>query len=186
MFATVAESLGVIGSAHVMFDSVMGVLGTKDSEQVIAVAKIVDEAEHLELTGLMTHFATAVYLSDDYLDRQLETFTALVERFRWAYPDLIVYAANSAATFREAAAHFDMVRCGVADCGLDPLQEDAAEWGLERAITLCSYVAAVRRFEVGDSAGYGRAWSTSPRLSAPAGSGTATAGVANSRTTVTF
>ena len=52
-----------------------------------------------------------------------------------------------------------MVRCGVAIYGLDPFQKDPAEHDLEPALSLHSYVAAVKRFEPGDSAGYGRRWS---------------------------
>src|SRR5439155_13708121 len=66
--------------------------------------------------------------------------------------------ANSAATYREEAAHFDMVRCGVAVYGLDPFQGDPAERGLEPALSLESYVGAVKRFGAGESAGYGRSW----------------------------
>jgi len=51
-----------------------------------------------------------------------------------------------------------MVRCGIAVYGLDPVHEDPAARGLEPALRLESYVAAVRRFEPGESAGYGRRW----------------------------
>ena len=71
---------------------------------------------------------------------------------------MIAHAANSAATLRDPAAHFDMVRCGVAVYGLDPFQQDPGAHGLEPALELASYVAAVKRFEPGDSAGYGRRW----------------------------
>jgi alanine racemase len=54
-----------------------------------------------------------------------------------------------------------MVRCGVAIYGLDPFGADPAEHGLEPALSLESYVAAVKRFEPGDSAGYGRTWRAS-------------------------
>ncbi|HEX6714416.1 MAG TPA: alanine racemase [Thermoleophilaceae bacterium] len=156
--ATAANGLGVTGRVHVKLDSGMGRLGTKDPEQALAVARIVDEAEHLQLVGLMTHFATADEQGDDYFPQQLDTFTKFANRFRQQYPDAIVHAANSPATFRDPAAHFDLVRCGVGVYGLDPFQEDPELRGLEQAITLHSYVAAVRRFEKGDSAGYGRAW----------------------------
>ncbi len=156
--AAAAESLGVDGRVHVKLDSGMGRLGSKDPEQVLAVARMVDESPHLQLIGLMTHFATADERGDDYFGRQLDEFTELAERFRESYPHAIVHAANSPATFRESAAHFDMVRCGVAIYGLDPFQEDAHARGLEPALTLESYVAAVRRFEAGQSAGYGRRW----------------------------
>jgi alanine racemase len=156
--ASAATAAGVTGRVHVKLDSGMGRLGTKDAGQALATARIVANAEHLQLVGLMTHFATADEPGDDHFPHQLETFTAFAERFRSEHPDVIVHAANSAATFREPASHFDMVRCGIAVYGMDPFQEDAAARGLEPALDLESYVAAVRRFEPGDSAGYGRRW----------------------------
>lgn len=156
--ADAADALGVSARVHVKLDTGMGRLGTKDAEQALAVAQFVDEAEHLHLVGLMTHFATADELGDDYFGEQLATFTSFVKTFRERYPDAIVHAANSPGTFRDEAAHFDMVRCGVALYGLDPFQEDPQLRGLEQALTLRSYVAAVRRFEAGQSAGYGRRW----------------------------
>ena len=51
-----------------------------------------------------------------------------------------------------------MARCGVAVYGLDPFQGDPAERGLEPALSLRSYVADVKRFAAGDSAGYGQTW----------------------------
>jgi alanine racemase len=72
--------------------------------------------------------------------------------------DVLVHASNSAATLRDADAHFNLVRCGIAIYGMDPFHEDPVARGLEPALALQSWVAAVRRFEVGDSAGYGRRW----------------------------
>jgi alanine racemase len=51
-----------------------------------------------------------------------------------------------------------MVRCGIAVYGLDPFGRDPAAQGLEPALELRSYVADVKRFEAGASAGYGRRW----------------------------
>jgi alanine racemase len=49
-----------------------------------------------------------------------------------------------------------MVRCGIALYGCDPMNEDPARYGLEPALELTSYVAAVKLARPGDSAGYGR------------------------------
>ena len=54
-----------------------------------------------------------------------------------------------------------MVRCGIAVYGLDPFGEAPGARGLEPALSLESYVAAVKRFDPGESAGYGRSWSAS-------------------------
>jgi alanine racemase len=109
----------------------------------------------------MTHFATADELGDDHFGAQLERFTPLANEIKTAYPSTVVHAANSASVYRDSASHFDLVRCGVAIYGLDPFGEDPAERGLEPAMRLESYVAAVKRFEPGDSAGYGRTWKAS-------------------------
>src|SRR3954469_10811285 len=99
--ASAADTLGVTGRVHVKLDSGMGRLGTKDPEEALAVAKIVDEAEHLQLVGLMTHFATADDQGDDYFPQQLALFTQFASRFREQYPGTIAHAANSPATFRD-------------------------------------------------------------------------------------
>jgi alanine racemase len=70
----------------------------------------------------------------------------------------LAHAANSAATLRDPRAHFDMVRCGVAIYGMDPFGRDPAERELEPALALESWLAAVRRFEAGEGAGYGQVW----------------------------
>ena len=135
---------------HVKLDTGMGRLGTKDLDEAVRLA------QQESVVGLMTHFATADEIGDDHFAAQLERFAEFVEAV--GRKDLLVHAANSAATFREPAAHFDMVRCGVAIYGMDPFGEAPAERGLEPALSLTSYVAAVKRFEPGDSAGYGRQW----------------------------
>jgi len=141
---------------HVKLDTGMGRLGTADIEEARSLIQAIDQDEGASLAGVMTHFATADEPGDDHFPRQLERFTVLAEQVRAEHPGVIVHAANSAATLRDPASHFDMVRCGIALYGLDPFQHDAAAQGLQPALQLESYVAAVKRFERGDSAGYGR------------------------------
>ena len=89
---------------------------------------------------------------------QLDRFEAVAAAVKAEFPEVTVHAANSAAVFREPRSHFDMARCGVAVYGLDPFQGDPAERGLAPALSLRSYVADVKRFPAGESAGYGRSW----------------------------
>jgi len=149
--ATIPHGTGV----HVKLDSGMGRLGTRDAEEATRVAAAVAGAPGLRLAGAMTHFATA---DDDpgFLAEQLAVFTPWARAVEAAHPGLLVHAANSAATLREPAARFDMVRCGIALYGMDPFHEDPAAQQLEPALTLSSYVAEVKRVEEGQSAGYGR------------------------------
>ena len=159
-FATLlAEHAGEAPArVHVKLDSGMGRLGTRDRGEARRVADAVAGDRRLELAGLMTHFATADEPGDDHFPRQLERFTAFVDETKPEHPRAVVHAANSAATLREPASHFDLVRCGIAVYGLDPFQRDPADHGLEPALSLHSYVARVERFEAGAGAGYGQTW----------------------------
>jgi alanine racemase len=145
-------------NVHVKLDTGMGRLGTRDLSAANAVADLVAGDGRLALAGAMTHFATADEEGDDYFAAQLEAFRPFARGLSEGHPGVLVHAANSAATYREPACHFDMVRCGVAIYGLDPFQADPGGRGLEPAMALGSYVAAVKHFERGDTAGYGRRW----------------------------
>ena len=135
---------------HVKLDTGMSRLGTKDRELALRLAA------RPNTVGLMTHFATADERGDDLFPAQLERFREFVEAA--GRDDVLVHAANSAAALRDQESHFDMVRCGVAIYGLDPFQSDPADHALEPAMTLRSWVAALRRLDAGESAGYGRRW----------------------------
>jgi alanine racemase len=150
--------LGVRPRLHVKYDTGMGRLGERDPDAVLALVDTVARDERLELAGLWTHFATADEPDSDFFGEQLERFTSLAERARAEHPDLLMHAANSAATLREPASHFDMARCGIAIYGLDPFHSDPFARGLEPALELRSYVADTKRFPAGASAGYGRRW----------------------------
>jgi alanine racemase len=145
-------------NVHVKLDTGMGRLGTRDPAEAERVVAAIDAAPGLELAGVMTHFATADEVGDAFLGEQLAVFVPFVEEVKRTHPDAIVHAANSAATLRDPASHFELVRCGVAIYGLDPFQRDPADHGLEPALELHSYVAAVKPAAPGQSAGYGRTW----------------------------
>jgi alanine racemase len=143
-------------SVHVKLDTGMGRLGTRDREEAIRVAgRVAEAAPRLQLTGAMTHLATA---DEDpgFVAEQLEAFEPFVAELRSRWPGLVIHAANSAATLTEPRSHFDLVRCGIAIYGCDPMNSDPGLHRLEPALELTSYVAAVKRARPGDTVGYGR------------------------------
>jgi alanine racemase len=144
------------GAVSVKLDTGMGRLGTRDPVVATRVAEAAVATEGVFLAGAMTHFATADERGDAFFGQQLERFRSWALALKSAHPSVIVHAANSAATLRDRAAHFDMVRPGVAIYGLDPFLEDPAARELEPALELRSYVAAVKAIAPGESAGYGR------------------------------
>ncbi len=160
LVAARASAHGRPARIHVKHDSGMGRLGNRDPVEVLDLLRACAESPNLEPAGVWTHFATAdePESDDGFFEQQLERFSAVAAAAREAVPGILAHAANSAAVFRDRRAHFDMARCGVAVYGLDPFQRDPAERGLRPALSLRSYVADVKAFAAGDSAGYGRTW----------------------------
>jgi alanine racemase len=115
----------------------------------------------------MTHFATAddpdIAGPDgsDAFEWQLASFNGLVDYARDRFAELVVHAANSAATLRDPRAHFNAVRCGVATYGLSPTQGDPAADDLQPVMRVTSHVAELRARSEGDSTGYSRTWVSS-------------------------
>jgi alanine racemase len=144
---------------HVKLDTGMGRLGTRELRSAVALAaRLAGSATPgVVLAGAMTHFATAD-CDPEFVAVQLEAFAPFVQHLRAGDPGnrVLVHAANSAATLTEPASHFDMVRCGIALYGCDPMNRSPDDAGLEPAMQLSSYVAAVKRAGPGESAGYGR------------------------------
>jgi alanine racemase len=154
--ATHAQDADRIVRVHVKLDTGMGRLGVRDPERAARLLDVAANTPGIELAGVMTHFATADELDDTFFDEQLQRFAEWVRTVKQRHPQIIAHAANSAATLREPAAHFDMVRCGIAIYGMDPFGEDPATRGLAPALELSSYVASVKLCRAGESTGYGR------------------------------
>jgi alanine racemase len=143
---------------HVKLDTGMGRLGTKDPTAALGLLARAHDSDVLEAAGFMTHLATADEPDPAYLQEQLDRFRPVADEARRRYPGIVVHAANSAATMREPAAHYGMVRCGIAIYGMSPFHGDPFEAGLEPVLSLESYVAAVKELAPGESVGYGRTW----------------------------
>jgi alanine racemase len=165
LLADRARAQGNPARVHVKHDSGMGRLGTADPAEVVALARACAEDPDLELAGVWTHLATADERDSAFFEEQLDRFEPVATAVKSEFPSVIAHAANSAAVFRDARSHLDMARCGVAIYGLDPFQGDPAERGLIPALSLRSYVADVKRFAPGASAGYGRTWTAAEETS---------------------
>jgi alanine racemase len=151
-----AQDMGKTARVHVKLDTGMGRFGVRDRERASRMVAAAAANPHVELVGVMTHFATADEPGDAFFGEQLECFTRWAQTVKREHPGVLAHAANSAAVLRDPAAHFDMVRCGIAIYGMDPFGEDPLARGLEPALELSSYVAAVKHCRAGESTGYGR------------------------------
>jgi alanine racemase len=153
-----ARALGRPARVHVKHDSGMGRLGNPDPGEVVALCRACAADPDLELAGVWTHLATADEPQSSFFDEQLGRFDEVARAVKGEYEGVTIHAANSAATYRDRSTHYDMARCGIAVYGMDPFGFDPRERDLEPVLSLHSYVADVKPFPAGASAGYGRTW----------------------------
>jgi alanine racemase len=100
---------------------------------------------------LMSHFARADELEDDFTARQMATFRRSTRGLEG--PSSL---AKSAAVLAWPDSHSDWNRLGIVLYGVSPLDHPAAATaGLEPAMELVSEIIAVRDLRAGEAIGYG-------------------------------
>lgn len=131
-----------------------------EPEAIPALVAKLDALDHVEVMGVMTHFACADDPSDPMTGRQLERLQSVVAEC----PGLWFSAANSAAHFHDGQCHLDWTRPGIMLYGGTPLLgSQGPELGLRPVMKLESRLIATRVIEPGDSVGYGATWTAERR-----------------------
>ncbi|MGH3085880.1 MAG: alanine racemase [Rubrobacteraceae bacterium] len=133
--------------AHLKINTGMNRWGVAPSE-VGEVREMLGE----NLSGVYTHFSCAD-CDEDETKKQIRLFDEVLAVH--SFGDVLVHAANSAATLWHPEARYDCVRPGVAVYGLHPGGGDSSSENLHPAMGLKSYVADVRRLGAGEGVSYG-------------------------------
>lgn len=155
-----AAAVGAAVPVHIKVDTGMSRWGLLPDE-VVEFVRGLRDLPCLRLEGMFTHFATADWVDTKHLLGQLEVFKGVLADVQQAGFDVpIVHAANSAATMRLPAAHFDAVRIGIAMYGMEPSGEWPPVFQIRPALTLKSTVNRVRKLPPGSGISYGRAFVT--------------------------
>jgi alanine racemase len=152
-------------SFHLKIDSGMNRLGISAND-VDCFARQLAKAKHLQLGGVLTHFASSGVFSDTAVGRQTrdqeERFFAAVERLRALGIDPgIVHLANSAAIVTRPDTWADMVRPGAILYGYHPGYDPAERrpeiekrLPLEPAMSLRTRIISLRDVPAGAGVGY--------------------------------
>ncbi len=145
---------------HVNVESGMGRCGVEEQCAAEMIGQI-DACPNMRLSGVYTHFATADEDDLVYAHEQLERFGAFVERMHLrARPNVLIHAANSAATIKMSGAHFDMVRCGISLYGYYSRATANPPVRLQPAMKLQAPIVQLKRIASGQSVSYGRSFVT--------------------------
>ncbi|GAA2064007.1 alanine racemase [Catenulispora yoronensis] len=150
---------------HLKVDTGLGRGGAsrEDWPALVAAARRAERDGVVRVVGIWSHLSCADDPTCDCTARQIAAFeeACAVARAAGLDPELR-HLANSAATLLTPAAHYDLVRPGLAAYGLSPAPAvaTAAGFGLRPALTLRARLSAVKHVPAGHTVSYGHATAT--------------------------
>jgi len=163
--ARAAERTGQVCRVHLKVDTGLGRNGSPAEAwpELLAAAARAQADGVLDIVAVWTHFALADSPGHPTITAQLAAFDEAWEVTRRVglRPGLR-HAANSAATLTLPAAHYDLVRPGIAVYGISPGGEvpPARECGLRPAMTLLARLSLVKDLPAGHGVSYGHEYRT--------------------------
>lgn len=135
--------------AMIHFDTGMNRLGLGPDETYEFLERNIDVVDGFECAGIMSHFACADEVDNPMTREQYERFQSIANHF----PDVPKSLANSSGVFRSNDYHYDIIRPGMAICGLNPTPETNSP--MKNVVTLETRILQIRNVRKGDTSGYG-------------------------------
>ncbi len=113
--------------------------------------------KRVALTGIMTHFASAVH-DEEMTREQHKQFDQVIEPIKTRLPEhCVLHEANTAATVQWKWSHRNMVRVGLAWTGTVPAPLDGLPT-FRPVVSWTTHLAHIRSVKNGDLVGYGGSW----------------------------
>ncbi len=160
-----ARAVGRPARVHLKVDTGLARNGatTADWPDLVAAAAAAQASGEIAVVGVWSHFAYADDPGHPTIARQVGVFleALAVAKAAGLHPE-VRHLANSAATLTLPAAHFDLVRPGIAVYGLSPVPQ-VSTYGLRPAMTLRGRVALVKDVPAGIGVSYGHRYTTAAR-----------------------
>ncbi|MFV2196542.1 alanine racemase [Nocardiopsis sp. LOL_012] len=157
-----ARSLGRSARVQLKIDTGLnrGGIGPAVWPSLVEAAARAEEAGHLRVSGVWSHFACADEPGHPSIASQLSQFREALETAdKCGLAPEVRHIANSAALLTLPEARFDLVRAGIAAYGLNPVP-DLEVPGLRPAMTLRSRIALTKRVGPGSGVSYGHRYVT--------------------------
>ncbi|ADL12937.1 alanine racemase [Acetohalobium arabaticum] len=148
---------------HLKVDTGMGRLGVKPDE-VVGFAQKLSSFPHLELEGLLTHFATADEADKEYTRQQWQKFNYAIECLEAAGIRIPVkHCANSAAIIDLPEMELDLVRAGIMLYGLRPSDEVGDSLQLKSVLNWKARIVYLKEVDKGCGISYGATYTTADK-----------------------
>jgi alanine racemase len=153
-----AAALGKRARVHLKIDTGMERIGVHwYSAESLLEASL--RAQHLEVEGIFTHFATADELDFSRSRLQLERFHEVLSFYeRRSLPTPLRHAANSGAILQLPEANLDMVRPGVLLYGVSPSPDLRVPLAVGPALRWTTRVVFFKVVKQGNPVSYGATW----------------------------
>jgi len=153
------ENTSAVLNVHLNIETGMGRCGI-EPELARQLLEQIDDCPNLRLAGVYTHFATADEEDLSYAYKQLENFTLFLDEHQLRKRDIMIHAANSAATIKMPEARFDMVRCGISMYGYYSRRMKNPPIQLSPAMKLTAPITQIKTIPAGHSVSYGQSFVT--------------------------
>ncbi len=157
-----ARSAGQAARIHLKVDTGLSRNGAAAAQwpDLVAAAAKTEVAGEVSVVGVWSHFAYADDPGHPTIAAQIRQFDEAIEVAGSAgLRPQVRHLANSAATLTLPAAHYDLVRPGIAVYGLSPVPQ-VATYGLRPAMTVRGCVALVKDVPAGTGVSYGHRYRT--------------------------
>ena len=152
---------------HVKIDTGMGRLGIPHTEST-AFFRELTGLRHLELEGVISHFASADELDESgksYTELQSTRFVAVIEECRsLGFSPRYIHIANSAALYSRDLPFCNLVRPGIVLYGALPSGDFAGLLDVRPVMRLVSRVAMLKWVEPGTSISYARRYTAKEKI----------------------
>lgn len=160
VISSAANKLGEVARVHLEVDTGMSRGGAlAEWQELITRAVKAEAAGAIKVIGIWSHFARADEPEHSFNTEQLRNFELrLGEARRSGLNPELIHLSNSAATLRKEAAHFDLVRVGIALYGLTPDLANlgnSQSLGLSPVMSLRARLHLVKSVPAGSQVGYG-------------------------------
>ena len=147
-------------NVHIKIDTGMNRVGFSFG-QFEETFRLVDSAQHLHLSGVYSHLATADEDDQTYLDMQITRFREIQAYLHQSGSEnLLLHLANSAAIMKREDAYFDMVRPGIMIYGQPPSPDFRLDWPLKAVLSLHSKLGLIKFIKKNEPVSYGRRFYT--------------------------
>jgi len=136
-------------------------------ERGVEVIEQVTKHETLELSGIMTHYASSDEPGNKFTKTQIDRFARAISEFDFVNNlDVEIHIANSGAAILKEYSIFNTVRIGIANYGLWPSDEviERIDLDLNPVLKWKTKIIQLKYIQVGDIVGYGETFKATQRM----------------------